>query len=397
MSEQGSDTPSDRVETTAGEKVSGDTQPLDTERGDTERGDTQSGEATSAEGVSAEEISGGTESADVTSDESTAAEAAAVNVTESLDENSGIEHSAEAIALGKEPPPTGTPIKRVPQRAWLVIGLLAVAGAFAAGLWQTSDNDTLHAEGNGEPQIVFLASTPTVVPTLDIPRAEVLLPTPTTTPDESQSVAESEPAAATTESGALLIPEDMAQELPEDLTEGMTEVIASDLPTFALALPTVTPTPEPPPVAPRAVQIGGQGNLRMQMGNPDFQSSGHPIQRPIEPRTYVLDGDTPIIEDQWCMQMGLVNLDLNISFELNPTTSAVNAIGTADLYNDFCENRGSLTDSTTISLTIPADARSQSAYNLFAERQLLNLAGLLDMDSGVILELNISNARPATE
>jgi len=72
----------------------------------------------------------------------------------------------------------------------------------------------------------------------------------------------------------------------------------------------------------------------------------------------------------------------------------VRATGTAELYDDFCFNRGARRDSTPIDLDIPADARLQSTHNLFGERQLLNVSGLLDMDTGVILELRSANLRP---
>lgn len=293
--------------------------------------------------------------------------------------------------------PGPRPLEWISTRSWLLIGVVVIAGAFAAGLWwdpagdsqqrvlgqqesadsaaRPGSNGTTGDAHSGEPQVTILEQTPTIVPTL----AVALIPTATPTPQptlERLEIVPVEPAAS-----------DEEVQLPP--TGPLTESLA-----LAIELPTVTPTPLPPPVIPRAVDVGGQASLRMQMTNEGFQSGGRPIQLAVTPRTHLLDGETLRTEDSWCIQMGLVNIDLNLTFELQPSTSAIITRGTAELYNDFCENRGNLFDSANISLTVPADARSQSTYNLFGERQLLNLSGLLDMDMGVILELNIANLRP---
>lgn len=265
-------------------------------------------------------------------------------------------------------------LARLSNWAWLGIGALVIAAAFLSGLWSIPSTGPTSASRAGEPQVEIIATTPADTATNPATGA-VLLPTATPTPDARTD------ATATPDAGLAL-------------RQPITQAVALSIPNAQIPLPTLTPTPEPPPIEPRAVQVAGQANLRMMIASSDFESEGRPIQIPIETRAYDLDAETQIVADTRCIQMGVVNLELALELRLNPAANAVNAVGSAQLYNDFCTNRGGMLDSAEINLTIPADARLQSTHNLFGERRLLNLSGLLDMDAGVILELHVANLRP---
>ncbi|MEX1018191.1 MAG: hypothetical protein WDZ49_00955 [Litorilinea sp.] len=280
--------------------------------------------------------------------------------------------------------------RRVPTWAWLIIGLIVISSAFASGLWSAPASTPDTAQRNGEPQVAFIPTTPTAVAIL----TSALLPT-ATADTTSEATPRAQIVALATPTTNLSADPALTDTNSAPVTDTVSESAILTRAGQPLTLPTVTPTPVPPPIAPRSITVGGQANLRMLIANSEFQSGGRPLQIPVEARTYGLDADTQNVADHWCIQMGLVNLDIALDLTLNPANTAIIATGAVELYNDFCTNRGNLIDSTEINLTIPADARVQSTHNLFGERQLLNLSGLLDMDTAVILELQLANLRPA--
>src|SRR5690606_22149689 len=131
----------------------------------------------------------------------------------------------------------------------------------------------------------WLSRTPTVpAPPAQTPVAVVATPTPDTEPATPPPVATEAPAETPVTPPELIILE----------------------PT--VALPTVTPTSAPTQVATRTVSIGGSVTLRLSLEARNFESSGRPVDKPLEPRSYTLGAGALTVADRWCMQMGVANL-----------------------------------------------------------------------------------------
>lgn len=162
----------------------------------------------------------------------------------------------------------------------------------------------------------------------------------------------------------------------------------------ALPLPTVTPTPELPPVAPREIEISGSTTLRLALSGDGFDSTGQPLRFGIEPRRHMLGGEVNSIADQWCIQLGLVNELFDLSVQLDPVTEELLVSGAIWLREGFCEGPGPVMDSVDVDLVVPTDAAAQISYNLRGRRSLLGIAGLLDSDTGAVVELRVANSRP---
>jgi hypothetical protein len=158
-------------------------------------------------------------------------------------------------------------------------------------------------------------------------------------------------------------------------------------------LPTVTPTPIPDSFSPRAVNISGNALLRLSMANPNYQSSGRSVDVAFETRTLLLDTTTPQASDSWCVQMGLVNLQFDLQLAVVDNQGNLGVSGTLSLYDDFCVNPGTHQDTITVDYIVPADAILQAPLNLQSQRNLLNVPGLLDTRTTVIIELRIGNSQ----
>lgn len=161
----------------------------------------------------------------------------------------------------------------------------------------------------------------------------------------------------------------------------------------AIALPTVTPTLAPSEIPSRTVTFSGNATLRLGLENDSFTSTGRPVDRTIEPRTYALGGETTTIVDQWCVQLGLTSLVFDITFELNPVNGSVKTTGSSSLHDGFCDAPGPERTRSALDLEVPADASAQLVQSLQTETHLLEVSDLLNIDTGVFVELVISNTR----
>jgi hypothetical protein len=164
--------------------------------------------------------------------------------------------------------------------------------------------------------------------------------------------------------------------------------------TPTVALPTVTPTTAVAQVATRTVTIGGQATLRLELEGANFESSGRPIDLPLEPRTYTLGADNSTIEDRWCVQVGVASLIFDLTLALNSATEAVETTGNLHLHDGFCDAPGGLLVSSPVGLEIPADASAEVPLSLQTRTRLLGVTDLLDTNTGVFVGLVISNTRP---
>lgn len=164
-----------------------------------------------------------------------------------------------------------------------------------------------------------------------------------------------------------------------------------------IPLPTVTPTLVPQPVATRTVEFGGEAMLRLQLNREDFESNGQPVTIAIEPRSYVLGGDTLKQNDQWCMQVGPTGLVFDLQLALQPVTEDLHIGGELQLYDGFCGtwgNLGSRLSTVPVDITVPTGTVVQVAPTLQVRGNLLGLDNLLNITTGVFLELTIRNPNP---
>lgn len=160
-----------------------------------------------------------------------------------------------------------------------------------------------------------------------------------------------------------------------------------------IVLPTVTPTLVPGEVPSRTVTLDGTATLRLLLQNDNFASNGGPVDRAIGPRTYELGGAMTTVADQWCIQLGLVNLLFDMTLALNPVNGAVNTTGTLGIHGGFCDAPGPQQTSGTLDVEVPADASAQLVRSLQTESHLLEVTDLLNIDTGVFVELVIANTR----
>jgi hypothetical protein len=177
-------------------------------------------------------------------------------------------------------------------------------------------------------------------------------------------------------------------------TPTLTPVIAAS---DVVQLPTVTPTLVPSPVATRTIEIRGEATLRLELDNDTFESDGQPVTLEIEPHTYVLGGDTMKQSDQWCMQVGPTGLIFDLDLTLQPVTENLQVGGELQLYDGFCGTWGSLGEQLTavpMNVIVPVGSAAQLAPTLQVQGSLLGLDNLLNISTGIFLELTIRNPRP---
>lgn len=179
-------------------------------------------------------------------------------------------------------------------------------------------------------------------------------------------------------------------------TATATTVVVALVPT-EVPLPTVTPTLVPSPVATRTIEFKGNATLRVKLNNDSFESNGQPVTLDVEPRSYVLGGDVMTSEDQWCMQVGPTGLVFDLVYTLQPVTGNLHIGGDLKLFDGFCGtlgNLGNLLSTVPMNVTIPEGSTAQLAPALQVQGSLLGLPNLLDISTGVFLELFIRNPTP---
>ncbi len=223
----------------------------------------------------------------------------------------------------------------------------------------------------GEPPAMI--PTPTLVAT-----QWAIVPAPTATPRLTETTTETGAEAGTEVTGALTpIP-----------TEPPTAESAAGIP-----LPTVTPTLVSARVGTRTLEISGQATLRLALSSDDFKSSGRPLPLILEPHTYILGSDIPVIADRWCFQAGVSAVFFDLTMELDQPSGAINVDGEIQLHNGFCDSPGEQTAVSPISLQVPADATAEVVHSLQADSSLFGLSNLLQTSTGIFLELTLRNPR----
>lgn len=226
-------------------------------------------------------------------------------------------------------------------------------------------------------QVAAATASQTSVPPTERP---ISLPTPTPT---TGGVTETE--AATTAGP------------PVADTESVTTVATTGSQPITLetvALPTVTPTVSRTQSISRRVNLTGNATLRLALENDKFTSSGQPLELALEPRAWVLSTAAPRVTDQWCTQLGVSSLVFDVVLRLDPGDQSVAMDGSVELYDGFCDDTlGAQRAATPLSVDIPADAAAQIVQSLQAESSLFNTENLLNIDTGVFIELTIRNPR----
>ena len=165
----------------------------------------------------------------------------------------------------------------------------------------------------------------------------------------------------------------------------------------SVPLPTVTPTLIPPPVVTRTIEFGGDATLRLQLNSDSFEAKGQPVTIDLAPRAYVLGGDSMTQGDQWCTQIGPAGLVFNLTFTLQPITEDLHVGGQIDLYDGFCGELGSLGNLLTtvpMDVIVPVGTSAILAPTLQSQGSFMGIPNLLDIYTGVFLNLNIRNPQP---
>ena len=186
----------------------------------------------------------------------------------------------------------------------------------------------------------------------------------------------------------------LAQAQVQEPTATPTAVAATSA---LIPLPTVTPTLVPSPVATRTIEIQGDATLRMQLNSETFESSGQPVTLDLEPRSYVLGGDLMTQSDQWCMQVGPTGLVFDLTFTLQPVTENLHVGGELQLYDGFCGtlgNLGNLLATAPMNVTVPVGTSAIIAPSLQFQGSFMGLPNVLDISTGVFLDLAIRNPIP---
>ncbi len=115
--------------------------------------------------------------------------------------------------------------------------------------------------------------------------------------------------------------------------------------------------------------------------------------------------DSERLGDQWCVQLGLANELFVVDMEIIPGSEELQVNGTIYLREGFCEEKPQATtdggvdmnrvmDMAQMDLSIPVGAAAEITYNLQGQRSLFGVEGLLDSDTGAIVELRFTNNRP---
>lgn len=212
------------------------------------------------------------------------------------------------------------------------------------------------------------------------------------TPAPTESVQNNRPA----QSAAALtrVASSLAQNDPDlpTVTPTPANVASSQVP-----LPTVTPTLVPSPVATRTIELSGEATLRLDLNSENFESSGQPVTIPIAPRNLVLGGDTMSQHDEWCMQLGPTGLVFDLTFTLRHVTEDLHVGGELQLYDGFCGEWGKLGNrlsTVPMDVTVPAGATALLAPTLQVQGSFLGLPNLLNISTGIYLDLTVRNPRP---
>jgi hypothetical protein len=228
---------------------------------------------------------------------------------------------------------------------------------------------------------------PPAEPLMDAP---LVIPTVTRSSADRSSVNSSRPAQS---SAALTRVASSLAQAPEP-TSTPTPVIADSA---LIPLPTVTPTLIPSPVTTRTIEISGEATLRLQLNSESFESSGQPVSIALEPRSYVLGGNTLTQDEQWCVQLGPTGLVFDLRFTLQPITENLYVGGELQLYDGFCGtwgNLGNRLSTVPMDVTVPAGSTARLAPTLQVQGSLMGLDNLLNISTGVFLDLTIRNPSP---
>ncbi len=242
------------------------------------------------------------------------------------------------------------------------------------------------------------------------PAPVLILPAPTAT------LAEVDPALAleavlptATATLVELLPTDTPTDTPTDSAPTATE---TPVPLPSLS-PTETPTetaipadtPTPVSLAERDVVADGYTLMRLALSGEGFDSTGRPINTEFEARTTRIGGDTLASGDRWCIQLGLVHIWIDLTYELDANTGELLVRGTVSLHSGLCEDQDTepkailssdnLMDVVDVDLRVPTGTTAQITYNLQALSSLFGISGLLDSDTGVIVELHVTHKQPS--
>jgi hypothetical protein len=210
---------------------------------------------------------------------------------------------------------------------------------------------------------------------------------PTVTPSRNNSSRPTPSSAALTRVASSLAQATVPTATP-------TAVIADSA---LIPLPTVTPTLVPAPVVTRTVEINGKATLRLQLNSQSFESSGQPVTINLEPRAYVLGGDTLVQNEQWCVQVGPTGLVFDLQLTLQPVTENLHVGGELQLYDGFCGtwgNLGNRLSTVPLDVTVPAGSTARLSPTLQVQGSLMGLDNVLNISTGVFLELSIRNPVP---
>jgi hypothetical protein len=232
------------------------------------------------------------------------------------------------------------------------------------------------------------------------PNAQETLATPTITQTSATSRPPQSNAALTRVASSLAQAREStptAAPVQASTPAGHSANPTGNTPNAEIPLPTVTPTLVPSPVATRTIELRGDATLRLHLDSENFQTNGQPVTMNIEPRSYVLGGDTMTQQDQWCMQVGATGLVFDLNYTLQPVTENLLVGGELQLYDGFCGEwgkLGNLLSAVPLNVTIPAGTAAELAPALQVQGSFLGLPGLLDISTGVFLNLTIRNPTP---
>lgn len=162
-------------------------------------------------------------------------------------------------------------------------------------------------------------------------------------------------------------------------------------------LPTVTPTLVPSPVPSRTVELKGEATLRLQLNNNTFESNGQPITIALEPRSYLLGNDTMTQSDEWCAQVGPTGLVFDLTYTLQHVTEDLHVTGEIRLYDGFCGEWGRLGNvlsTIPMDVNVPVGTSAILAPTLHVQGAFFGMPNVLDINTGVYLELIFRNPLP---
>lgn len=162
-------------------------------------------------------------------------------------------------------------------------------------------------------------------------------------------------------------------------------------------LPTVTPTQVPLPLPTRTVEVNGEATLRLQLNNDTFESNGQPITIALEPRAYLLGNDILSQSDEWCEQVGPTGLVFDLTYTLQHITEDLRVTGEIRLYDGFCGEWGRLGNvlsTIPMDVTVPVGTSAILAPTLHVQGAFFGMPNVLDISTGVYLELIFRNPLP---